>query len=307
MKKIVFIFSLLLFGAVYADTSIWDVSVLFCTQTGSMVKDASFTLPSGKPYELCLYFLNNSSEKLKVDFSFVDWILTSDVLQKKACDAKPWLVTPFVHFPFSWLTVPWNTKIKLTGYVEFPVWFSGNIQWCLVYNLAKKTSSNSMFDIIVRRANFFDGVVFWEINRWERFENEKKSYTMYSTWLSISLPFVNTWNIDVMVEISGSLYNTLGYERPFYKQQLLSYWSSLLLSYSFEDIPFYKLAYVFSWKILFKPLLDTSLFSLSELHAESSGEDIYYKIFLVPYTILWWIWGTILFLFVLRILFRKKH
>lgn len=295
MKNLFFLLILFMIsGTVLADTSIWDVSVFFCTTWhNSVVKNSTFFIQAGKKYPICLRFANDATGSAVVDFSFVQWTFTDDSLHTKACWVQTGFFSQLIQFPISRLELSPQSKTLLTWTLEFPLGFSGRVHGCIVYNLVKPKLPKAMFTIITRRANFFDGYV---ISDFKRNSSVDDSWFIYQfTWgkLILSLPLINSWTIDEIALISWSLYNTLWYQRSVSGQQLVSYGSSVVFQQVFDDIPFYKSMYFFSGNVSFSPDLNFDIVELPFSLYKVVHQSFFYRVFLMPWGIIYCLLGFV--------------
>lgn len=244
-------------------------------------------------------------------FDFVDWEITKDSLQNKACSNQWKIFSQYVDFHLNFIELePWS-KIQKTGQLLFPLWYSGEINWCFVYMVpdSKKIieQSGSFFDILVRKANFIDGYVVWEFKRALLLDTGSIDFYTDSldSSLVVLLPFKNKWFVPEFLQFTWLLLNSLGYERFVTSSKIIQYWTSSVVEFRFADIPFYKGLYRFSFQWL--SVLDTKL-DLSYIAEENKIPlNFFYKknIILVPWILLFWIIWFFIVLFVLRLILRK--
>jgi len=314
MKKIInLILFLFLFIWLSSAYSIWDVSVSFCnSKIWTESRALNFVAKAWEPYEFCVEFSNNSKEKVPLSLGFVDWQLTNSESKNKACSHQGRLFGPYVDFMEEVFDIPSFSKIQKTGFLNFPIWYSGEVNWCLVYTISndKKNIEQwwSFFDVIVRKANFMDWYVVWEFNRNLIFMSWNISYYIdkQNNDLVISLPFVSSWIIPEFIQFTWIIKNSLGYERTVSKAQLISWYYNLLIN--FDDVPFYKWWYDFSFEAI--SVLDTrlDLSYLSDLNKKPFQFSLEKKIILVPWKLIailiWFVLVLILFKKIINI-FRK--
>lgn len=250
MKKIYSLILLLLLWISYSwAASIGDISFSFCNSWSSSSL-VDFVVEAGEKYPICLSFSNLSEENIPIFFSFVDGFMTNDISQKKACSYNA--VKYWKYFDFtgkSFLLVSWSSVIK-TWFFDFPLGYSGQIHWCLVYSISSKSwkTNASMFDVVVRKANFIDWRVVWKFNR----------KIILSTWdfdyyidnlhnsLVVRIPIQNKWSTSETIILTWILKNTLWYERTVVVPKDISYLTSSIVDFTFSNIPFYKGKYIFT-------------------------------------------------------------
>lgn len=305
MKKF---YSLILFLLLWISyswaASIGDISFSFCNSWSSS-NLTDFVVEAGKKYPICLSFSNLSEENIPLSFSFVDGSITNDASQKKACSynaVKYWKYFNFTGTSF--LLEPWNSIIK-TWFFDFPLGYSGEINWCLVYFVSSKSwkSSGSMFDVVVRKANFIDWRVVWEFNR----------NIVLSTWdfdyyidslhnsLVVRISIQNKWSASETIFLTWVLKNTLWYERNVIVSQDVSYLTSSIVDLKFSNIPFYKGKYVFelSGSSYISSNIDQSY--IPEKFKNSLSFSFSKSIFVIPWKIIF----SFLWIIFVLFLFRK--
>lgn len=290
----------------FAD-SIWDISVSFCNNTtGADGKAMNFVAQAGIPYEFCLELSNDSKEKISLSLWFVDGELTNDELRNKVCSNQWKLFGPYVNFSDKILELSSWSVIQKTWTLFFPLWYSGEINWCLVYNILDQKKSIqqnwSSFDVIVRKANFMDGYVVGEFKRSIEFDDFSVAYYIdkQDKSLVVLLPFNNSGVLPEFLQFNWTLSNVLGYERSVTSSKIIDYWTSSLIEFRFADIPFYKGVYnfFFQWNSVLDTRLDLSY--VPEKYKQKIDFSYDKKIVIVPWTLIFWILWFFVALFVLR-------
>lgn len=308
MKKIRILMLLFLWSFSFAD-SLWETFLSFCTTWEK--KDAlNFVVESGVPYDFCLSFSTTSQEPVWVSLGFVDGEYTNDEVRNKACSYHWASFSPYVHFEDNFILVSSWGLIQKTGHLLFPVWYSWEIHWCVVYTIPedKKTSYQnwSLFDVVVRKAKFIDGFVFWSFTRNISFLSGE-IFSSQVTWTNdylILVPFVNSWIVTEKFSYTGSLRNIFWYERNVSGEYLLVSWTSYV-SFPFSNIPFYRGLYQFSfwWSSIIHPSLDVSYLpkeSVQPLYFSYTG-----PLFFMPWKFLGKCLIILLAFFLLKIFLRK--
>lgn len=313
MKKISFLIVVFLFwwSVSFAD-SLWEISVSFCN-SWSDDRSLNFAVQAGVPYPFCVELFTTSNEKIPLSIWFVDGEFTNDELHNKACSHQWSSFAPYVDFVKNTITLISWSSIQKTGNLIFPLGYSGEVHGCLVYTVPNTNSSikqgNSLFNVVVRKANFIDGYVVWDFVRSLDFLSWKVSYYIDKTDDSfvVSLPFVSSWMIPELVQFTWTLNNALGYTRSIVSSQIVS--GSSVILFRFSDIPFYKGKYTFSFE--WSSVLDTRL-DLSYLPDEAKKIIIfsYTKIlFLVPWMLIfgiaWFVIGLFVLRWILKIILRR--
>lgn len=305
MKKIrVLILLLFLRSFSFAD-SLWETFLSFCT-TWEKKDSLNFVVESGVPYDFCLSFSTTSQEPVWVSLGFVDGEYTNDAVRNKACSHQWTSFSPYVHFEDNFVVVSSWSLIQKTGHLLFPTWYSWEIHGCVVYTIPeeKKTSHQnwSLFDVIVRKANFMDGYVVGEFKRSIEFDDFSVAYYIdkQDKSLVVLLPFNNSGVLPEFLQFNWTLSNVLGYERSVTSSKIIDYWTSSLIEFRFADIPFYKGVYnfFFQWNSVLDTRLDLSY--VPEKYKQKIDFSYDKKIVIVPWTLIFWILWFFVALFVLR-------
>jgi len=304
VKIISIIWFVLISSAVLAEADISDVNVDFCNTDISDSLD--FAIKAWGDNNVCLQFSNLSNKKVPVSFGFVDWLLTNDSLQKKACSNQWDKIAKYIDFDKYKIDLsPWEV-VQLTGNLKFPLGFSWEIHACLAYtipiDLSKTKKTTATFDVIVRKASFMDWYVVGDFVRDLQFlESEKSHYVdLFDNSLVFVLPFVNLGSLSEELMITGVLINNLWYERTSLIKITIPYGSSKDVKMSFSDIPFYNGKYSLKLDMIssLSSSLDLSYIPQKEIKPIKSSYNII--VFLFPWKILFSVLWILLILFILR-------
>lgn len=104
--------------------------------------------------DLCYQVTNTYSEPLDVKVNFVDgWLSNGSRVCHSA--AKKDLFGQYVQPNSEALSLWAGESQKVTSKLSFPVWYVGQVMWCLMYNVVDKQAW-WMFDVVVGRTRFID-------------------------------------------------------------------------------------------------------------------------------------------------------
>jgi hypothetical protein len=226
MLKIFFILYaiVLTLSWVYAQeriSDIWDITLRFCNDesiswgTKSLVLEAQ----TEKEQDICILLNNNWPTDITIDLNFVDWTITADGDQKKACEPenKTDNFGQYITIENNRFTVKANETIKTYANAMFPAGYAGTAYGCVTFQRVKETESeknDQMFAIVARRANFIDihvdGDVVLDIQAIvdnnesiPRHNNTQDTIKLYSDLINkdikSSIILYNSWNIAAKV------------------------------------------------------------------------------------------------------------
>ncbi len=311
MKKIFWSILLSFFCWISYWASLQDLGISFCNNQSWVNHHAvDFIAQSGKPYEFCLKIENSSNEIIPISIEFVDAVVSNDSFNSKICSTNSVSFAPYVYLSGTSFTIPWNTAYQKTGLLQFPPEYSGAIHGCLVYNIPKtpdKTQKASWFDIIVRKWIFIDGLILGNYSRNLFFNSKKIDYhgDSFDNWVTIVLPFDNKSPISEYIQFTWSLSNSLWYERLFSSWVIIKWDTWSLLSFHFENLPFYKWVYRFhfEWISSLSPHLDTSLVPDSMKKSISFGYEK--NIYIIPWKMMFVVLILIFILLFIKLLLKK--
>ncbi len=283
MKKyIVLLFFVSFFTSFsFAQKGIESVTLRFCDDgTGQLVKNYTTMLDIGEKKDVCIYIENNWTETVSVEYDFSKWSLTN--WWNQICDTTNDFSKFFVDNPNRIIELSsWETKL-LKETINPP---SGSVwiyYWCLAYKVLKKTSEKSqwMFDVVVRKANFFNLFVWSEDSifsdlqlipvPWTIYVNNKNIWvTINEDWdLLLNFAIKNNWNLPQNVSLEGVLYNFLGFEKPYsLDPKKILPWDVYNASVNLGIIPAYK--WIFSVRV--------SLVGEPSLEFDATGIDEKFK------------------------------
>lgn len=170
MKYLVWVISIGLIGfSLVMAQDLGDVTLRFCNGTGKVVeqKQAYLSVNPNEPQPLCMKFSNSSKKSLNLTIGTVDWVLTNDNQQLKAC-RNEWDNANFGRFVAlenNQVLLPAQSSTIVTWIVKFPAGNGGMVLGCITYyaNQGWQKSDGSMLNILVRKASFVNVLVSGEV------------------------------------------------------------------------------------------------------------------------------------------------
>ena len=238
---------------------IWWITVRFCNGTES-TKNLNMVLESGKEWEICIDFINGSADDITIKYGFVDGLITADEFKNKACENE-WVGDKFGQYvtqDTDHITINAMSSVRQKVKVKFPFWLSWMINWCLTYYVWEETtSSDSMFNILVRKAQFIDILVWWELKRNIKLSEETPFTYVYdknSKWYDIELWLQNAWNVDENVTVEWTVTNKFWFSKNLQseEQKILSE-SAEKIVLKIWKLPRYKMQYNVDLNVISNP------------------------------------------------------
>lgn len=211
-------------------SNLGDVLIRFCNEDAQWVawemKSLFLESEAWEPNDICVYVNNSGPTDVDVILNFVDWTITADDSQNKACQPE-WTVSNFgqyVDYVSEVITVKAWSTLETHAEVEFPEWYAWLSYGCVTMQFApgeSDTQEDSMFNVLSRRGYFIDFLVEWDFDLWlnvikpqEVFENigDSDELIVYRTdnWkYKASLSVENPWNIAQSVTVIPSFKSLL--------------------------------------------------------------------------------------------------
>ena len=237
MKKTILLWSLIALASIVVapianaqlsdqtTSNLWDVVIRFCNENAQWepweMKSLFLEAESWEENDICIYINNNWPTDVDVLLNFVDWTVTADESQNKACQPE-WTLSnfgQFVEYKSDTITVPaWQT-VETHWSVTFPDWYAGLSYGCVTMQFApdEEESQNSMFNVLSRRGYFIDFLVEGDFDLWleiqsvdEWFTNiwTSNEFVIYKTdkWIyKWSIQLYNPWNVAQVVSVLPTL------------------------------------------------------------------------------------------------------
>jgi len=266
-----FIFSLLLFIFSFSfyvfGAGIGDVSLVFCQWEPineswtniNNTKDLKTSVDGGKEKDICMQLTNNSNKDMVLKMNFVDATITNDSFKMKACKDESQVKTfwQYIDWPKESFLLPSKSTIEKHATMKFPEGYGWVAFGCVTYfqSAALESTGTDMFQVMVRKANFIEVAVSWNIalglemldiknelsfpnlsdspKIWVFFDESEKN-------LIIHAGVKNVWTVPQSVIITGIINNIFGYEKIFLSDSTTVLpGESLIHRSSVENMPFY--------------------------------------------------------------------
>ena len=263
MKKFLLIlisfFSLFLFSNVFAAS--WQISkwILFKFCDDGVEQDklkSDFNILT-KPWEkqnVCLLFYNSNPNTLSFTYWFSESIINS--ANHQLCDSDIGTGNDFSKMFINekeriYTLKPWESIVINESFIP-PLGMNGAQYWCLAHMLIDKTETSWMFKIVKRNANLMkifvwgesiikNSVDFASVSSEFMSLNNKIWYTYSWNMLKISFAVTNNWNVTQSINISGMVYNVLGFQKDFsIVSRNIAPGETAIFSADVGIIPFYK-------------------------------------------------------------------
>lgn len=150
-------------------TDIREVKVRYCndplnTDAKSLFIDAKIDEKS----VICIDFINTANKTANIGINFVDWAITDDSDQKKACLAE-WEKSNFWQYVSNYpttLDIAPNSAKRVFVDLLYSWWFAWTSYGCLTYHALEQTGSQdvnwTMFNVFSRVGSFIDAFVVWD-------------------------------------------------------------------------------------------------------------------------------------------------
>lgn len=270
-KKLLLLWIMLLTWIVWflnsceAAGNIGDVSLRFCNNTGVDEKKLLLNISGQESKDICMKLANWSNEDLYVNLSFVDWTITNDSDQKKACknqweNQNFWQYVKWNNEP---VLVPAGKQVITNTSLSFPEEVAGEIHGCVTYFITNKTKDWEMFTIMVRRASFIDAVVKGTVSIWLGFldmpiqeNNLSKNSKILSFFskeenkLYIQSSLRNKWTAEQKIKITWTINWLLGYEKIFMQEDRTIFGKETTnLNSTVDNLPFYKGPFTITYNV----------------------------------------------------------
>lgn len=258
MKKILaalFLIGTISLNSIYAS-SIGDVALRFCNDPETLEKTISLTTSGQEEKEICMTLINWSSEDSNISISFVDWTVTNDSDQKKACknDWENQNFWQYMSIESNIINVPAKWQTTFTGILKLPEEAAWEIHGCVTYFIANETNQKEMFTIMVRRANFIDVFAKWVVTIWlsfvdveaqtESLSNNPKIVSFFNKEennLYIQAILNNKGTAEQWITIKWEIKNPFGYKKTFFEEKrTLFAKQNSMINNVISDLPRYK-------------------------------------------------------------------
>ncbi len=271
--SVIFALFLSIGPAIYAN-QLSDITVSFCDI--GQVSDSSYDIvdngdtliymiDTNKNSPLCYTISNSNDSDVNLKISFVDGTFTNDEWKNRAClsDDNIEYFGKYVSDHEEIIRVAWNTQETYTATMNYPAWYDGIYQWCLVYSILEAqdgdTTDATNFSIVMRRAKFIDVLVGDYTKVWS---DRVRFVPVTSTvWKNLSKnPYIriyqdpadqkyvlqfslkNEWNFNQEVTITGTVKNFLNNKVTFTESRIISKEDTVTVNKKLDAVPSYNMA-----------------------------------------------------------------
>lgn len=199
---------------IWADWWLKRISFGYCNEwIENLSNTLSYAITQGTPFKVCFKMSNSANQDIKIRIDLVDlvnWI----------CSVNDKTIYDFISQDdvkgFEEITIPaWNYLIKEFE-ITYPVWVEWD-QWaCTMFNIIKEEEAQWNIATIVSRAypmRFF----VWTLDDVKNIidvENIELSLDDNKD-LIMNFDVKNKWNLENLVELSGTISNIFGYSKKF--------------------------------------------------------------------------------------------
>lgn len=285
-KKV--LFSFVLVGLLFLWSSkadVQDVSFKFCDDTENEAFGAwkkTFFVTPGKETEICMYFATSSEKPRKVVYGFTK--AESREVGAAVCDSDKWPNNDFSKYftnaePREFV-IDKDSPKTIKEKVLLPIGMSGVQYGCLAYSLSEYQWTNlwGMFNLVINRVfpislfvgdgdNIKNAVTFIDTKGGAYTTNKiVKAIVDKENNLKLNFLIKNEWNVSENIEITGSIYNILWFEKSFSAQvNNLAPWKEQEVVASVWVIPFYKWFFTTKVNLTYGPNFDFDASTLSDV------------------------------------------
>lgn len=267
MKKF---FALLIFlAAIFTNISYWEdignVALRFCNNSGTLEKTLSLTTSWQEAQDICMTLINGWNNDVNVSISFVDWTITNDTDQKKACKNEGEIENfwQYMQLENRIIEVPAKGSTTFIGKLVLPEEKAWEIHGCVTYFIANQNNKKDMFSIMVRRANFIDIFAKGIVTIWLEFmdiedtkESLSKNPKIVSSFdknekiLYIQSILRNKWTAEQWVTIKWEIKNRLWYKKTFFEEKRTIFAKqNSTINGTIDDLPFYKWPFTITYTV----------------------------------------------------------
>lgn len=211
--KIALTLKILFIGIVWAQ-NIWDIQARFC-ELNPNNNEMNVVTQADTETEVCVIFQNKSDIDTILNIDFVDGSITPDGTRSCFSPEKP--KTNFGQYLLNRenkLELPANSELKQEYKIKFPVWFSWVSHGCLAYNIQNTNIWWWNINMVFRKVHSIDILVWW-IQVKSKIKPTKISISWDQASNRLIFDIENNWNVDQLVQISGTISNLFGYKQEF--------------------------------------------------------------------------------------------
>lgn len=249
-------------------------------ESDKLTTKASLTLDWDEEKTLCNVFINDSDYDITVKYAYVEATIGSSWMPNCSIEWGKFasLVSPEWALSF---VIPAKSHIVRKDKMFLPPGMQpGMMRWCLGYGIESikwvNNESTSMFKIENRKVILYE-VLIWGVTSiknsvsWESVEgdvfitNKKIKVQKNDEGIIVSATIKNDSNVDQIINLSGKVYNFLGFEKEFsIIDKKIGPFQTVEIPITIDVIPTYKWLFDVKMGISYVPSLAFDGFDLPE-------------------------------------------
>ena len=199
---------------IWADWWMMRVSFWYCNEwIDNLSNTLNYAINQWEPFKVCFFMSNSANQDIKVRIRLVD-------LKDWICSVNSTSIYNFIPEDdikdFDEITIPAGNYIVKEFNVLYPIWIEWDQWGCTMFNIIKDEEAKWNIAAIVNRAypmKFF----VWTL------DNVKNIITVDNVELSLddnkdlimNFDIKNEWNLENLVELSGTVSNIFWYSKKF--------------------------------------------------------------------------------------------
>ncbi len=325
LVALIIVFSLASNISFAQEANLGDLSVRFCNDksqpsgTSSLATTATWWVPE----DICIYLSNGGTSAVNMKINFVDWTITNDSDQKKACqpESTKERFGKYISIPETEYRIEAGQSVEAHATATFPTTYAGMSYGCITYQATNDAEAgNGMFNVLTRKANFIDILVAGEIKlgftikeqtRGDNLGNSSQLIVLkdptdgtYKGQISVS----NWGNVAQEVTMDGSI-NARFKSTPL-TQQTKKLLPGDTIDFIFpiqQDIPWYDGKVETKITLTNKPVFEFESPQITDEMRKSYTHELSSSIFIAPWKLLAGLIALLLIVFALsRSLIRRK-
>lgn len=299
--------------------------VFFCNDKETPKKWLQIMTVPWQKNEVCLFFVNDSEEDIRIEVWIVDWTeRPSGSWRARNITCKTFkkdnqiinFITSEIWYTSGWviIDVPARTRFMKQLYITFPVWIEWSKLACMVYSLiGSEKSAGNMFNFKFRTTSYIDFFVgSKDFNLGNNISIKNLSISKdLNNKIVVEWFLFNDGAFNEKVSITWTINNIFWFNRTFSINDVeVKVWSST--KFSTESmvvdtyIPWYKWLFVARIEANYKPYFDFDISNMKIPQNVLDGGILTSSdyLFIMPWFIL--IWFVIFVLLVYKAFFKNK-
>lgn len=268
----------------FARADVQDVDFRFCDDTGGttfLEWKKNFIVSPGQEAEICMNFSTTSETPRKVTYGFSKWLLDPSGIQ--ICDSDKWPSNDFSKYIINTeersFIIQKDQPKTIKEKVMLPIGMSGIQYGCIAYSLSAFEWSwlGGMFNLVINKvfpislfvgnaADIKNDLVLLK-NSWGAYTTNNQIKATMDAENNLTLNFLvkNQGNIGQNVEITGKIYNMLGFEKTFaVTLNNVAPSTQQDATTNIGIVPFYKWFFTVKYTVKYTPKFEFDASSLSD-------------------------------------------